>query len=190
MEVRRETHATISQLFLAQNSQQTCGICCASALQRKEAVNMKTAEAAHLSLTTLPVNDHVQAMFFVAKFFEALGTAATFAGRKQFSLKVRVSSDGVSSLIKVKCWWVAEAGCVMLEWLRFSGDSVLFNKLWRMYNDSLATNTMPSSEALQLTPGLPAGWTPPAAPILRPSPMPMGAPSFYLDVRGEKRKLE
>ena len=190
MEVRLETHATISQLFLAQNSQQTCGICCASALQRKEAVNMKTAEAAHLSLTTLPVNDHVQAMFFVAKFFEALGTAATFAGRKQFSLKVRVSSDGVSSLIKVKCWFVAEAGCVMLEWLRFSGDAVLYNKVWRVYNDSLITNTLPSSEALQLTPCLPAGWTP-AAPILRPSPMPMmGAPSFYLDVRGEKRKRE
>ena len=148
MEVRHETHATISQLFLAQNSQQTCGICCASALQHKEAVNMKKAEAAYLSLTTLPVRDPAKSMQFVAKFFEALGAAATLAGRKQFSLKVRVSSDGVSTSIKAKCWFVAEAGCVM-EWLRFSGDAVLYNKLWRMAL-GCATTTELASPALHL----------------------------------------
>ena len=146
-------------------------------------LDQKTAMAAHLSSTTLALKGvDPQRMIKEAEHF--LCALACQIEQRNTSIKARVEHpDGLWVVIKLK-WQTFSKDTIgdVLEWRRYGGDCILYGLVWRMYNEFLAIGACPTFFAGQLVP--------PAPPVLKPSPFPEIVPTFFLDGRGEKRKLD
>ena len=137
-------------------------------------LNLNTAMAAYLSSTTLALSgDPEQTIKEAEDFLRSLH--CQIEQRNETSIKARLEHpDGLWVVVKLKCYKFTEdtIGDVM-EWRRYDGDCLLYSLVWCMYNEFLANKNLPSFFVGQLVP--------PAPPVLKPSPFPEVAPTFFLD---------
>ena len=106
-------------------------------------LEMKTAMAAHLSSTTVRFEkDPARMISEASEFLAAL--PHKIIKQKPLSIKVQVNHpDGISCVIKMKCYNVSVLGSV-LEWQRYGGDCLVYHLTWRMFEAFLENQTLPS----------------------------------------------